>query len=262
MATRDAGDADPTLKTYKGYVQFYPPGGPVANADEYKRPTFFANKVPGCFFVPWSDDGISKRVQWCEPLTGKQPFPGTELWTTAATIGKVFHSTVLADLGQKKPNILADRDLLLQFTKNITAIATERAGGDDIWGWGNNMNVNNIGLAEGPYTEKKAADWKLAVEPSFMSVTYLCQVPRIKSTGSLVFSVLIADFVLLQVLWRVFILIVDFYMYSRYPNMGACQGCPQGSAYREEDSLELLRPSAASSDSLRTSKPGSVYSPL
>jgi hypothetical protein len=112
-----------------------------------------------------------------------------------------------------------------------------------------------------PYTMAKASIWKLAAQPSFVSVTYLCQVPQLKSRSSLVFSVLIADIVFLQVLWKVFILVVDFFMYRRYSDMGSCQGC-QGAQTHSRDEFELLRPDSAAPDLMDRPKPGAVYSPL
>jgi hypothetical protein len=78
---------------------------------------------------------------------------------------------------------------------------------------GNNIKVSNVGLASGPCTAQNATRWRLKIEPSFMSVTYLCQVPKIKSVSSLMFSVLVAHFVFLQVLWKLFVVGVDFFMY-------------------------------------------------
>ncbi|KAF2027288.1 hypothetical protein EK21DRAFT_50362, partial [Setomelanomma holmii] len=222
MATRNAAAADVNKKTYKGYMQYIPPFGPINRTEDITSPKFFNNTTPGCFFVPWSDDGIERTVHFCTPETGLQPFAKSELWATAATITKIFHSTVLLDLGQSNPNILVDPKLLEIFSKNITAIAKQQAAGDDKWGWGNNIQVQKPGLAYGPFTSANAMNWKLSAQPSVVSVTYLCQVPHLKGTSSLVFSVLIADFVLLQVLWKVFILLVDYFAIRRHADMASC----------------------------------------
>lgn len=131
MATRNAAEADAKQKTYKGYMQFFPPSAPINRTEDITSPTFFKFETPGCFFVPWSDDGIERTVQFCTPAKGLSPFKGAELWATAATMTKIFHSTVLLDLGQIRPNILVNADLLRLFSKNITAIAAQQAAGDE-----------------------------------------------------------------------------------------------------------------------------------
>ncbi|KAH7084708.1 hypothetical protein BKA63DRAFT_548030 [Paraphoma chrysanthemicola] len=266
MATKKAAAVDVKQKTYKGYMQFFPPSAPINRTEDITSATFFRHEVPGCFFVPWSDDGIERTVQFCTPVKGLHPFKGAELWATAATMTKIFHSTVLLDLGQISPNILVDASLLQLFSKNITAIAAQQAAGDEKWGWGNNIRVQKPGLAYEPYNTTNAARWKLAAQPAGVSVTYLCQVPHLKSTSSLIVSIGIANFVLLQVLWKVFVLSVDFFMMRRRPDMASCQGCVSeanvAEGEREDDEIELLRPSSATSEFRRPHKPGAVYSPL
>jgi hypothetical protein len=250
------------LATYKGYMQFAPPVVPIARAEDITSPSFFQSSTPGCYFVTFNDDGIEDYIQFCDPMNNTRPFTNESLWSTASSITKIFHSTVLADLGQSNPNILVDQGLLQYFSKNITAIDAQQEGGDGAWGWGNNIRVSGQGgLALKPLTSENATRWNLKADPSFMSVTYLCQVPQLKSTSSLIFSVLVADFVFLQVLWKVFILIVDFFMYRGYSDMGSCQGC-QAARLRPEDSFEMLRPESSASNLVPKPKPGAAYSPL
>jgi hypothetical protein len=262
--TRDVYFATQTAEKpiYKGYMQFYPPVVPIARGEDITSPSFFPTTTPICFFVTWDDDGTENNIRFCRRAENIRPFTNESLWPTASTIAKIFHSTLLADLGQNNPNILVDQDLLQYFSKNITRIDAEQKGGNPTWGWGNNIKVSGQGgLALKPFTSDTALNWNLKADPSFMSVTYLCQVPQLKSTSSLIFSVLIADFVFLQVLWKVFILIVDFFMYRRYTGMGSCQGC-QAARIGTEDSFEMLRPGSSASNLAPKPKPGAVYSPL
>ena len=53
----------------------------------------------------------------------------------------------------------------------------------------------------------------------------LCQAPQRKSTGSLVISILMADLVFLQALWKVFNRAVTFTLEHRHPAAKFCQGC-------------------------------------
>lgn len=258
-ATLSEQNAHPERKSYKGYVQYFPPNSTIKHPEDYKNSSsFFRTDIPGCFFVSFSDNGIEQVVHHCISETKFVPFVNHTIWDTAETITKVLVSTLLADLGQTSPNILTDQELLALFSKNIDTISTQQKGGSKMWGWGNNLKISETTLALTPYTAANATKYKLGIDISSISVTYLRQVPKMKSTGSLVFSVLIADFVLLQVLWKVFILIVDFVMYRQYPNMGACQGCEKGS--EDEEELQLLHTKVSGGGSPRMPKPGSVYS--
>lgn len=247
---------------YKGYIEYKTPQVPIARAEDYTSPSFFRGEPPGCFFVAFSDDGIERNILFCLREGDVRPFANATLWPTSATIVKAFHSTVLVDLGQRQPNIFVDQGLLQHFTNNISAIAAQQAGGVKTWGWGNNIEIRwQGGLALAPYTSNNASKWKLAADPSFMAVTYLCQVPRIKGTSSLIFSVLVADFVFLQVLWKIFILIVDFFMYREYANMGSCQGC-DGAQAVGDDGFEMLRPKSLAVDEASIDERRSAYSPI
>jgi hypothetical protein len=254
--------ADDRKKVYKGYVGFKLPKDPIVHPGDIQSPNFFQSTFPECFYID-RNDRLESGIQYCRKENGKWILPLEDILPTAATITKVFHSTILMDLGQQNPSILNDQPLLEYFSKNITAIAAQQAGGEKSWGWGNNIKMSELHpeLAQGPYTSQNASNWKLATEPSFVSVSYLCQIPRMKSTGSLIFSVLIANLVFLQVLWKVFVLIVDFFLYRRHPNMSSCQGCQPTRAFSEVG-LEMLRPASTVSSQGLTLKPGAAYSPL
>lgn len=237
---------DVTLR--KGYMKYRPPTTPVSSSDDIASPTFFTDLTPSCFFVSERNQLVPAPViGYCNRTAAARPFDNASLWSSAVAITKVFHSTVLADLGQPESNILTDTNLLEYFSSNISEIARQQAGGQATWGWGNNLKVSEVGLAAGPYTVQNKTRWNLRAEPSFMSITYLCQVPRLKSAGSLILSVLIADFVLLQVLWKLFVLCVDFFMYRNYADMGSCQGCRKDSVV-DRDGFELLHTESVASD--------------
>jgi hypothetical protein len=64
-----------------------------------------------------------------------------------------------------------------------------------------------------------------AVSPSQIVLQYLCQVPHLKSTGSLIISILVADLVFLQVLWKVFNWAVTLTLERRDLKANYCLGC-------------------------------------
>ena len=63
------------------------------------------------------------------------------------------------------------------------------------------------------------------VLPAVIATQYYCQVPQLKSTGSLLVAVLVADLVFLQVLWKVLNLAVTFSMKRRRRDANYCDGC-------------------------------------
>ena len=54
------------------------------------------------------------------------------------------------------------------------------------------------------------------VNPAVIATQYFCQIPRLKSTGSLLIAIIVADLVFLQVLWKVLNLAVTFGLTRRH----------------------------------------------
>jgi len=94
-------------------------------------------------------------------------------------------------------NPLVEPELMTHFSRNLSAPA--RA--EKVW-------------------EKSTL---LGVSPSVVATSYLCRVPRLKSTVTLVVAVLINDIVLLSVLWRLFVFLVGHFLLK--PDMMVCEGC-------------------------------------
>jgi hypothetical protein len=63
------------------------------------------------------------------------------------------------------------------------------------------------------------------VWPAVISQQYFCQVPQLKSTGSLLIAIIVADLVFLQVLWKAFTMMVTLGMQHRTPDTKYCEGC-------------------------------------
>jgi len=104
-------------------------------------------------------------------------------------LAKSFYTTIMADLVQTIFNVLDNGDLLQYFTANLTKFSNLYS----------NPRYERIlkDVAEEPYTAVSASQWDLEITPSVLSNTYLCQVHPLKSTGSLILSILIVNLVLL-----------------------------------------------------------------
>lgn len=206
--------------------------GPPTNNTDVKSLDFFS--TPSCVFLPFSNTGLESLVAFCDssPVSALANGPGDSnhplpaIWIPADSISKTLYYTVLTDLGQVNSpyvNLFTDKQLLEYFTLNFTAINSS------IWQgnrhiWGENMDIDKS-LAYTPFTEANATIYDLKVNPSTLATNYLCQIPHLKPTGSLIVSVLIADLVLLQVVWRIFKLVTDYWVVKRQPQLKYCEGC-------------------------------------
>lgn len=151
-------------------------------------------------FVYPGDYGESRNVA---DLDKQQAYPN--IWIPADSLAKSTYYTVLTDLGQKSvvPNILNDQNLLEHFTANFSLVQEQYS-----------FSNARPGPADAPFDPENDTINNTAsqIPSSVISASYLCQVPKMKSAGNLLMSILIADLVFLQALWTVFVLIVDSFM--------------------------------------------------
>ena len=137
-------------------------------------------------------------------LASNNPTPS--IWLASHSLAKSFYSTILTDLGQTTtvPNILLDATTLQYFTRNFTSMQ--------------NMNVNaQPGPARDSYEALKDQTGPLNTSTAVISTKYLCQVPRRKSTGTLLLSILVADLVFMQALWKIFELCMVAWLVHKDP---------------------------------------------
>lgn len=114
------------------------------------------------------------------------------IWIASDSLAKSYYSTIMTDLGQTTaaPNILLNETALHYFTRNFTYMQ--------------NHTVNaQPGPANDSYETLKDQTGPLNTSAAVISTKYLCQVPRRKSTGTLFLSILVADLVFMQVLWKI-----------------------------------------------------------
>ncbi|KAJ6107191.1 hypothetical protein N7523_008514 [Penicillium sp. IBT 18751x] len=154
--------------------------------------------------APGEDPTVSKLDQ-------SRVYPN--VWIIADSLAKSAYSTVLTDLGQiaVESNFLTNDDELEYFSRNFSTIQRHKANADP--GPETNMYHDTAESGTGP----------LGTTPSVISLGYTCQVPRLKSTGNLLVSILVADLVFLQAVWLLFKLGTDTYLFKSRPDSNQCK---------------------------------------
>ncbi|KAK7920105.1 hypothetical protein PG985_008127 [Apiospora marii] len=162
-----------------------------------------------------------------EKTGGGHPYPN--IWKHVNLLGKGMWHTVLADLGHSEsnvPNMLTRPDLLANLTGGLASDVN----------WYNTqimpktLNISNQldnDLASTAFDPGDKAQANLGATPAFFSTNYICQVPSTKPAGTLFFSILVADLVLLQAVWLIFRFIVDMVAQRKDPSLRHCAGCNQ-----------------------------------
>jgi len=151
------------------------------------------------------------------------PIGSEFLIETVDRLAKSLYSFILADLGQSTPsNILAHPSLLMEFV-NLTEnqIPSPYNGLSGSLGYPP-MDSETAFFNQ---TQKFAGLSIPSIDPSTISAQYLCQVPVRKSIGSLIISILVADLVFLQALWKILNWVVTLGLERRHPEARYCIGC-------------------------------------
>jgi len=147
--------------------------------------------------------GFYNETNSVAELDSQEAYPN--IWVAADSLAKSVFWTILTDLGQTSlgPNILTDRDLLAYFTANFSLINEEYPPFNAL-----------PGPAKASFDPQadELNDTALVLFPSVVSTSYLCQIPKTKSTGNLLMSILVADLIFLQALWKIYILVVDTFI--------------------------------------------------
>lgn len=135
-------------------------------------------------------------------LSANQASPN--MWIQADNLVKSMYSTVLTDLGQASApaNILKEQETLRYFLSNAS----------DTFKMAVSANAVPGPATRGDYINGTSIDILTPViRPSVISASYLCQIPKRKSTGNLLVAIISADLVFLNALWLIFKLIVDHF---------------------------------------------------
>lgn len=193
----------------KGSLYFVPqPGAEIEEIGffGYFRAQFIESTQPGIYKFPHPVDDPPTIAD----LDRKGEYPN--IWIPANNLAKAAYAMVLADLGQnpKEPTMLTDVELLRSFTSSI-ASAQEFSSN----------------AKPGPATQSydKTATGTLSVTSSVISAQYLCQVPRMRSTSSLLLAVLVANLVFLQTAWQLYKWLCEYFLTHHYSDANWCHGC-------------------------------------
>ena len=150
------------------------------------------------------------------------------IWIEVDSFAKSFYASIMADLGQvSTDNILANGALLESFTSNITNMTNNGTSVETFW--------LKAGPARQSYNEIKDITGPLQINPSVIYAQYFCQVPVLKSGGSLFLAILVADLVFLQALWKILNWITLAWLEYSDPCANVCGGCS-----KPDRELELL----------------------
>ena len=77
------------------------------------------------------------------------------------------------------------------------------------------------------------------VWPATIITQYLCQVPKLKSVGSMIVSIIVADLVFLQALWLIVTFLITFFLERRHPQANYCDGCTKILALGHGEATEM-----------------------
>lgn len=185
-----------------------------------------------CWFLYPNATGIHHGNGFCENHTLSALANGDgmfgkavpRIWLPLAMMAKAMWFTVLADLGRDDgdggfmPNALASPDLLQNLTADLGAVNASLPGN---WRWG----VSSTSQSQAPYDAGRDGTAHLGVNASVLATSYACQTPRLKSPGTLFVAVLVADLVLLQAVWKVYLMVVDYFWVGRRSDAMYCEGC-------------------------------------
>ena len=166
---------------------------------------FISNAMPVHVFTP----GIDNNPTSVSNLTSNNAPPN--VWLASDSLAKSFYSTIMTDLGQTTatPNILLNETALQYFTQNFTAMESI---------YMKSIFVNAVpGPANDSYDALKNQTGPLKTSVAVISTKYLCQVPRRKSTGTLFVSILVADLVFMQALWKIYNLLTVTWLVHKDP---------------------------------------------
>ena len=128
------------------------------------------------------------------------------IWLASDSLAKSFYSTIMTDLGQTTatPNILLNETALQYFSQNFTTMQS--------------FFINAVpGPANDSYDALKYQTGPLNNSVAVISTKYLCQVPRRKAKGTLFVSILVADLVFMQALWKLYSFLTVIWLEHKDP---------------------------------------------
>ncbi|KAI5363768.1 hypothetical protein Slin15195_G094190 [Septoria linicola] len=146
-------------------------------------------------------------------------------WAPAEKLAKSAYSTVLVDLGNSEPsNLLLDGEKLQNCTSDFNMTDQPR----------------NPGPATRQYDPLSERRTRLGATPATTQANYICNKPRRKPTGAIVWLVILADIVFLQALWVIYKLIIDAWVSRHVDGAENCNGCQSLLPQHKTENIKML----------------------
>ena len=216
-------------ETFLIKVTVVAPSTPFATGTNYTimQPEFFEYDVP-----------IVINDYDCTDFIYNVSVPTAAVNTQLDGLFKSIYSLLLADLGQLvSTNILADPKLIMQMLEMSPARPVSTSPGPpDVFAnetkffdwFGSAETYSDLGRTI--YNPLRGLDGQPStlipvVFPAVILTQYTCQVPELKSIGSLLIAVVVADLVFVQTLWTVLNFVVTFVLTRRHRDAQYCEGC-------------------------------------
>ncbi|KAF3026401.1 hypothetical protein E8E14_010103 [Neopestalotiopsis sp. 37M] len=119
----------------------------------------------------------------------------------------------MSDLGQNVSTLASDPDVLQMYTKDFQHDHNYGTLNPD-YASSSFDNLTSDGMSRG-----------LGVRPSTFYVQYICQVPELKSTGSLIVAIILADLVFLTTAWSILKFVATWSLEKKDKAAMYCAGC-------------------------------------
>ena len=197
-----------------------------------------------CFFNRNVDPDVISNFDFCQERNitdleskSKGPLHMPDFWHSANTLSKSVYFAMLADLGQADqfmPNPFSQARLLEDFSRGLSE-TREKLFENKAFAWGINDAIS--------YSSFKSSDFpdvNLNITPSVLSSSYLCKVRKLKSSLSLIISVLVADIVLLSSTWRAYVWAVDTFWVGKAATLPPCSCHSQTAGSTEVEAEEVV----------------------
>lgn len=159
------------------------------------------------------------------------------VWKSVDLLAKAMYSTVSADLGRlhadQRSNLLTNKQAIIDAASIVAPAVWPGPTAYDV------CYPGSCSTADIELLVQNSTYTPIPLTQSVISTTYRCQLPKLKSTGEIMISILVADLVLLSAAWQFFTFGVGWLALDRVPKAHYCKGC-LNTLTHAGDEMELL----------------------
>ena len=153
----------------------------------------------------------------CDSINSCGLFKLAQISRNIDVFGKCFLATVLADLGQTQAFRIDPNVGGIEFLVSTLGEVPEDLGGS--------ANSTFLGFPSATAWDSLKSSIPLDVRNATIYAEYSCSVPKLKDTMSLLVSLFIANFVLLQAAWTIIRWSITRFLERNDTRMDYCEGC-------------------------------------